>query len=68
MMFKKYYHLLPIINEKIRVIAESGLLTKWQIDSKNSAKKKNNNEVTSNSRGHGGKQMKLRLEHGKFFA
>lgn len=29
MMFRKFHHLLPIINEKIRVIAESGLLKKW---------------------------------------
>jgi hypothetical protein len=65
MMFKKFYHLLPIINEKIRVIAETGLLAKWQIDSKNLAKKKNKGEVNTNSGGHGGKQMKLRVEHGE---
>jgi hypothetical protein len=64
MMFRKFHHLLPIINEKIRVIAESGLLTKWQIDSKNAGKKKVKSEVDASTGGHGGnKTMKLRLEH-----
>jgi hypothetical protein len=65
MMFRKFFHLLPVINEKIRVIAESGLLAKWQLDSKNSATKQNKVEVSSDSEGNGGKQMKLRLEHGR---
>lgn len=65
MMFKRFYHLLPKLNEKIRLIAESGLLTKWEMDSKNLAKKKNKAETNTNSGGHGGKQMKLRVEHGK---
>lgn len=64
MMFRKFHHLLPVINEKIRAIAESGLLTKWQIDSKNSGKKKNKIEVSTKTEGHGSQQMKLRLEHG----
>jgi hypothetical protein len=32
MMFKRFHHLLPILNDKIRAIAESGLFEKWQID------------------------------------
>lgn len=63
MMFRKFHHLLPIINEKIRVIAESGLLTKWQVDSKNTGTKKVTSEVSESTGGHGGKLMQLRLEH-----
>lgn len=33
MLFRKFHHLLPTINEKIRSIAESGLLMKWQKES-----------------------------------
>lgn len=58
MMFQRFHHLLPTINEKIRAIAESGLLTKWQKESQRMASKSLVNEG-----GHGSKQMKLRLEH-----
>lgn len=51
--------MLPTINAKIRSIAESGLLMKWQ--------KENSREAATNDNkggGHGdGKQMKLRLDH-----
>lgn len=60
MMFRKFHHLLPIINDKIRTIAESGLLTKWQKDSKRAGKK---TVVVRSEGGHGSKLMKLRLEH-----
>lgn len=63
MMFRKFHHLQPIINEKIRVIAESGLLTKWQIDSKNAGKKIVRSEGDANTGGHGNQLMQLRLEH-----
>lgn len=62
MMFRKHHHFLPIFNEKIRAIAESGLLTKWQKDSKRAGKKTAVKEADKG--GHGGSvQMKLRVEH-----
>lgn len=55
----RHHHLLSTINSKIRSIAESGLLMKWQ--------KENSREAATNDNkggGHGdGKQMKLRLDH-----
>lgn len=62
MMFQRFHHLLPIINDKIRAIAETGLLTKWQKDSAKS-KQKALNDADSGKGGHGSVQMKLRLEH-----
>lgn len=61
MMFRRFHHLLPMINEKIRSISESGLLTKWQKDSRSPGSKVEEGESTK--RGHGGVQMILRLEH-----
>lgn len=59
MMFRRFHYLLPIINEKIRAISESGLLTKWQKDSFKSRK-----TMSSDAKGgHGSVQMKLRLDH-----
>lgn len=65
MLFRKFHHLLPMIDENIRVILESGLLFKWELDSNE------NSEEGSMSDGHGGEpQIKLALEHveGAFFA
>ncbi|CAO1422337.1 unnamed protein product [Diamesa serratosioi] len=63
MLVKKNHHLLSKINENIRIISESGLLSKWQKDSvridefnDDSTNNKNNNE-------HGSIQMKLKMEH-----
>lgn len=48
---------MPTINAKIRSIAESGLLMKWQKENSREA-------VKSENKGGGhGKQMKLRLDH-----
>lgn len=59
MMFRRFHHFLPIINEKIRAVCESGLLTKWQKDSTKSLK-----VVSTDAKGgHGSVQMKLRLDH-----
>jgi hypothetical protein len=63
MMFRKFHHLLPIINEKIRVISESGLLLKWQKDSQMARKSSMTNDKDKDKSGHGSVQMKLRLEH-----
>jgi hypothetical protein len=60
MMFRKFHHLLPIINEKIRIISESGLLSKWQKESQMTKSGLNTEKGTG---GHGSVQMKLRLEH-----
>lgn len=62
MMFRKFHHLLPTINDKIRAIAESGLLTKWQKDSKSAGMKTVVKEADKGGHG-GGKLMKLRYEH-----
>jgi hypothetical protein len=62
MLFRKFHHLLPMIDENIRVILESGLLTKWEMDS--------NKKAASVSTGHEGEpQIKLAVEHveGAFF-
>lgn len=63
MMFQRHHPLLLTMNEKIRAISESGLLSKWEkentiVGNGNDGK----NGDTSKGRG-GGKQMKLRLEH-----
>lgn len=60
MMFRRFHPLLPIINEKIRAIAESGFLNQWQKDSKRAGKKI---KVKEGDKSHGSVQMKLRLEH-----
>lgn len=59
MMFQRFHHLLPKINEKIRLIAESGLLKKWQQDSEGV---RASSEQASQT-GHGSAQIKLKLEH-----
>lgn len=59
MMFHRFHHLLPTINEKIRSISESGLLTKWQKDSTRG--KGDERDVRHGD--HGGVQMILRVEH-----
>lgn len=62
MMFQRFHHLLPVINEKIRSISESGLLTKWQKDSTKGSK--DSIIKKGDKGGHGGSvQMILRLEH-----
>ncbi|KAG5670574.1 hypothetical protein PVAND_000827 [Polypedilum vanderplanki] len=62
MLFRKFYHLLPMIDDRIRTILESGLLSKWELDSVKIAKKKDSSD--SSSGGHGnGPQIKLALEH-----
>lgn len=61
MMFQRFHHLLPTFNEKIRVIAESGLLTKWQKDSNRAGLTSSGNG--DNKGGHGSILKKLRLEH-----
>lgn len=60
MMFRKFHHLLPIINEKIRSISESGLLGKWRKDSDGGIME---NERENSASAQGSSQMKLRLEH-----
>lgn len=62
MMFQRFHHLLPIINDKIRGIAETGLLTKWQKDSAGS-KQNGLSDAGNGKGGHGSVQMRLRLEH-----
>lgn len=66
MLFKKFHHLLPMIDAKIRTIAESGLLSKWELDSLKISKKE---DVLSASGSHRTGQIKLALEHveGAFF-
>jgi hypothetical protein len=60
MLFRKYLYLVPIINEKIRVISEAGLLTKWERDSLKRASKV---VTTSSNSPHGSAQIKLSIEH-----
>ena len=67
MLFRKFHHLLSMIDEKIRVILESGLLSKWEMDS---VKTKKSTGGSSSAGGHGdGPQIKLAVEHveGAFF-
>jgi hypothetical protein len=61
LMFRKYHHLAATFNEKIRIVAESGLLQKWQSDSKRSEKR---NFQSGRQDG----RIQLRMEHveGKF--
>jgi hypothetical protein len=64
MMFRKFHHLREIINLKIRVISESGLLSKWQKDSQRASKNAMSNDKDKGKGGHGGSvQMKLKLGH-----
>lgn len=69
MMFRRFHYLLPIINEKIRAIGESGLLTKWQKDSRKGHASAME-EADKNIDSHGSVQIKLQLEHvvGAFLA
>lgn len=62
MMFQRYHHLLSPINDKIRAISETGLLTKWQKDSART-KQAALSDANNGKRKHGSVQMKLRLEH-----
>lgn len=67
MLFRKFHHLLSMINDKIRVILESGLLSKWEMDS---VKTKKSTGGSSSADVHGeGPQIKLAVEHveGAFF-
>jgi hypothetical protein len=63
MLFRKFHHLLPMINEKIRTILESGLLSKWELDSVKSGKKKSVDSGGGGGHGGGGPQVKLAYEH-----
>lgn len=72
MMFRRHHPLLWTINEKIRAISESGLLSKWEKESKfqkttpsKSTNSKNNEgeNVANDNNDDGNKQMKLRLDH-----
>lgn len=68
MLFRKFHHLLPFFNDRIRIITESGLLSKWELDSIKVSKKQETSG--GGGGGHGsGKQTKLSLEHveGAFF-
>jgi hypothetical protein len=56
LMFRKYHHLVTIFNEKIRTVAESGLLLKWQSDSKRSEKR-------NFQSGKQDERIQLRMEH-----
>lgn len=69
MMFRRFHYLLPIINEKIRAIGESGLLTKWQRDSTKAGFGAVGN-ADKNKDSHGSVQIKLKVEHvvGAFLA
>lgn len=69
MMFRRFHYLLPIINEKIRAIGESGLLMKWQKDS-TLARSDAMGNGDKNKGSHGSVQIKLQLEHvvGAFLA
>lgn len=55
MMFRRFHHLLPTINEKIRSISESGLLMKWQKDGRKGMGEGGKNDD--------GVQMILRVEN-----
>lgn len=65
-LFRKFHHLLPMIDEKIRGILESGLLMKWELDS--NIMRKEAGGVSSSHEGE--PQIKLALEHveGAFLA
>lgn len=66
MMFRRYHPLLLTMNEKIRAISESGLLSKWEKENTIIGKGdgENNDGKSKNEGGHGGgQQMKLRLDH-----
>lgn len=69
MMFRRFHYLLPIINEKIRVIGESGLLSKWQKDSTKGLSS-TLDDADKNKDSHGSVQIKLQVEHvvGAFLA
>lgn len=68
MLFRKFHHLLSMIDEKIRVILESGLLSKWQMDSVKMKKSTGGSSSSAGSHGEG-PQIKLAVEHveGAFF-
>lgn len=71
MLFRKFHHLLSMIDEKIRVILESGLLSKWELDSVKTKKSAGGGGGGSGGDGEGeGPQIKLAVEHveGAFFA
>lgn len=59
MMFRKFHHLLPTINEKIRSIAESGLLMKWQKENLRAGLSESSDAANKGE----GAQMTLKLEH-----
>lgn len=67
MMFRRHHPLLLPMNEKIRAIAESGLLSKWEKEkfqkAETSSSSKNNDDENVATDGDGNKQMKLRLDH-----
>ena len=65
MLVKKNYHLLSKINENIRIISESGLLSKWQKDSEqiDAFNDELTNTNKNNNNPHGSVQMKLKMEH-----
>jgi hypothetical protein len=69
MLFRKFHHLLDMVNEKIRTISESGLLSKWAMDSINVAAKSSTSSSGGGAHGSGGPQIKLKVEHveGAFF-
>lgn len=60
MMFRRHHPLLWTMNEKIRAISESGLLSKWE---KENTLVGNEEEGSKDGSSGGGKQMKLRLDH-----
>lgn len=59
MLFRKFHHLLPTINEKIRSIAESGLLMKWQKESLRVGLSDSSDDTNKGD----GALMTLQLEH-----
>lgn len=71
MMFRLHHPLLRTMNEKIRAISESGLLSKWERENTFVVKENvgNNDDKGAKTKdggdhhGGGGKQMKLKLDH-----
>lgn len=63
MLVKKNFHLLSKINENIRIISESGLLSKWQKDSEKIGAFNDDSADTKNNNPHGSVQMELKMEH-----
>lgn len=63
MMFRRHHPLILTMNDKIRAISESGLLSKWKKENTFVAENNDENDGSGRSKDGNGKQMKLRLDH-----